>query len=176
MDSTAIFSTTDTNPNNDSYRELIEAAGRRLHRSIGGSRYWDQASVIIQVQDNPKLTNGFDGVKGHDLVNLYTVTNQQTGVHAGLTSGPALSNVYCTVRSRRTKRIQDNRETASIRLATLDISQLEQQYERSFADIQIFVSFNGIIYIYDSSNTSSTRRGMRIKSGTKIPSIGSDHR
>ena len=71
MDSTAIFNTSDSNPNNDSYRELVEPPVAGSSDPFAGQRYWDQASIIIQVQDNPNPNQtGFDGVKGHDLVNL----------------------------------------------------------------------------------------------------------
>jgi hypothetical protein len=67
--------------------------------------------------------------------------------------------------------IQDNRETASIRLVTLDISQLENNTS-GLSPTYKSSAFNGIVYIYDSSNTPSTRRGVRILNGTKIPSMG----
>ncbi len=63
MDSTAIFSTTDSNPNNDSYHELIQPPVSGYSDPFAGQRYWDQASIIIQIQDNPNSNqNGFDGV------------------------------------------------------------------------------------------------------------------
>src|SRR4029077_16636230 len=45
MDSTAIFSTTDTNPNKDGYGELIHPPVAGFTDPMQNSRYWNQASV-----------------------------------------------------------------------------------------------------------------------------------
>jgi hypothetical protein len=172
MDSTSIFSTTDTNPNNDSYHELIQPPATGYSDPFGGQRYWDQASIIIQIQDNPNPNqNGFDGVKGDDLVTLYTVTNQQTGATQALSSG-ALYNMFTTPGAITTNQtIQDNREGATVRLATLDISKIVTSVSSGNPSYPAGFS-NPIIYIYDTSATSSARRAIRIKGGSKIPTIG----
>jgi hypothetical protein len=65
--------------------------------------------------------------------------------------------------------IQDNREGAPIRLATLDVSQIEN-WDSSANGVKYKApNFNGIVYIYDASATSGARRGIRIKNGSKIP-------
>ena len=80
VDSTSIFSTTDPNPNNDSYRELIEPPSTSSPDPLETARYWNQAGIIIEVSDNPNASApGYDGVNGHDLVKFYTV-NPATGV------------------------------------------------------------------------------------------------
>lgn len=173
MDSTAIFSTTDPNPNNDSYRELVEPPVAGYSDPLAGQRYWDQASIIIQIQDNPNSNaNGFDGVQGDDLVSFYTVTNQQTGATQALTTGP-LYNMFAGSGAITTNQtIQDNRETASIRLATIDVSKLVTSVSGGNPNYISSTFANPIIYIYDKSSTSSARRGVRIKGGTKIPTSG----
>lgn len=173
MDSMAIFSTSDSNPNNDSYRELVEPPVSGFSDPFAGQRYWDQASIIIKVQDNPSSSqNGFDGVAGHDLVNFYTVTNQQTGATQALTSG-SLYNMFTASGAITTNQtIQDNRETATIRLTTIDVSKLVTTVSSGNPSYTSSSFANPIVYIYDSSNTSSTRRAIRIKGGTKIPTSG----
>jgi hypothetical protein len=173
MDSTAIFSTSDSNPNNDSYRELVEPPVAGSSDPFAGQRYWDQAGIIIQVQDNPNPNaNGFDGVKGHDLVNLYTVSNQQTGATQALTSG-SLYNMFTAPGAITTNQtIQDNREAATMRLATLDVSKLVTSVSSGNPNYTSASFANPIIYIYDSSNSSSNRRAIRIKGGSKIPTSG----
>ena len=174
MDSTSIFNTTDSNPNNDSYHELIEppVAGYPdpLATMTPPARYWDQASVIIQVGDNPSSsTKGFDGVKGHDLVTFYTVTNTSTGaLSAPITSGPLYTALAGAISTNQT--IQDNREGANIGVATLDVSQIETS--SGTLAYKSGLPAAPIIYMYDSSATSSARRGIRIKNGTKIPTAG----
>jgi hypothetical protein len=168
LDSTSIFNTTDSNPNNDSYRELIQPPVAGYSDPLAGQRYWDQANVIVQVSDNPNPNaNGFDGVKGDDLVNFYTVTNQSTGATAPLTNGSLYNAISSAITTNQT--IQDNREGATIRVATLDVSQLENGGGTSYKG---GVPSAPIIYIYDSSNSSGARRAIRIKNGSKIPSGG----
>jgi hypothetical protein len=155
MDSTAIFSTTDTNPNNDSYHELIEVPTAGYTDPMASSRYWDQASVIIKVDAGNNVTIGSPNPNG-----TITVFNSSNPLYQ-MFNGAITTN----------QSIQDNRETASIRLVTLDISQIENNTS-GLSPTYKSSAFNGIVYIYDSSNTSSTRRGVRILNGTKIPSIG----
>jgi len=174
MDSIAIFNTSDPNPNNDSYRELVEPPVAGYSDPFAGQRYWDQASIIIQVQDNPNPNqSGFDGVNGHDLVTLYTVTNQQTGATQALTSG-SLFNMFTASGAITTNQtIQDNREAATIRLTTLDVSKLVTSVSGGNPNYTASSAFaNPIIYIYDASATSSARRAIRIKGGSKIPTSG----
>jgi hypothetical protein len=173
MDSTAIFNTSDSNPNNDSYRELVEPPASGSTDPFAGQRYWDQASIIIKVQDNPNSNaNGFDGVQGHDLVTFYTVTNQQTGATQVLNSGSLFNMFNASGAITTNQTIQDNRETATIRLTTIDVSKLVTTVASGNPNYTSGSFANPIIYIYNASATSSSRRGIRIKGGTKIPTSG----
>ncbi len=67
--------------------------------------------------------------------------------------------------------IQDNREAATIRLATLDVSKLVTSVSSGNPNYTSS-SFTNIIYIYDSSATSGARRAIRVKGGTKVPTSG----
>jgi hypothetical protein len=169
MDSTQLFSTSDSNPNNDSYHELIEPPVAGYSDPLASQRYWDQASVIVQVSDNPNAnSNGFDGVKGHDLVNIYQVTNTSTGAITQIYSGNSLYNaVASAIGTNQT--IQDNREGATVRVATLDVSQLENGTGTAYKS---GVPAAPLIYMYDSSATSSARRAVLVKNGSKIPTGG----
>jgi hypothetical protein len=181
MDSTSIFSTSDTNPNNDSYNELIQPPVAGYSDPLAGQRFWDQASIIIQIQDNPNSNQaGYDGVKGDDLVTFYTISNSQTGATQQLTSG-SLYTLFKTAGAITTNQsIQDNREGATVRLATLDLSKIVTSvssgnpiYGNAGTSNSTPAGFTTpIIYIYDSSNSSSTRRAIRIKNGVKIPTAG----
>ncbi|HEV2841540.1 MAG TPA: hypothetical protein VGW39_09470 [Chthoniobacterales bacterium] len=179
LDSTSIFNTTDPNPNNDSYRELIEAPSAASADPLSSARYWNQAGIIIEVSDNPSSTSpGYDGVNGHDLVKFYTV-NPATGVTTQISSSSsgaslALYNMFNAsgvVTTNQT--IQDNREAASIKLTSLDISKLETNATTNTPTwTQSAANFNGIVYAYHKNNTTSTRRGIRLKGGKTIPSTG----
>lgn len=155
MDSTAIFSTTDTNPNNDSYHELIEVPVSGYTDPMLGSRYWDQASVAIQVNASNNVTIGQPNSNG-------TIT-------AFSTSNPLYQMFNGAITTNQT--IQDNREAASIRLFTLDVSKIENNTS-GLSPTYKSSAFNGILYIYDNSNSSGTRRGVRLLNGSKIPTMG----
>jgi hypothetical protein len=152
MDSTSIFSTLDANPNNDSYHELIEVPSPTAD-PLSSERYWDQASVVIRINADNTYTIGTPNADG-------TITPAVAGNwRLTMFNGAITTN----------QPIQDNREGASIRLATLDISQI---LTASSTPTYKSANFNGIVYVYDASNTSATRRGIRIKNGSKIPSMG----
>ena len=187
LDSTQLFNTTDLNPNNDSYRELIQLPSALFADPLATARYWDQASVVIRINaagSNPPYDIGtpkqiapgvYDGtinVISNPLDPLYTM------FHNAISTGVTIT---------------DNREIvdgASIKIATLDVSQILNgsgtAYKSSFP--------NPIIYIYDASATShplnadgtvnpnvnrrsdgttsptAVKRGIRITGGSKIPS------
>jgi hypothetical protein len=155
MDSTSIFNTTDTNPNNDNYHELIDVPVAGYTDPLLGQRYWDQASVVIKVDASNNITIGQPNSDG-------TIT--------ALNSSNSLYQMFSSAITTN-QTIQDNREAASIRLVTLDISKIENNTS-GLSPTYKSSSFNGILYIYDSSNSSSTRRGVRLINGSKIPSTG----
>jgi hypothetical protein len=155
MDSTAIFSTTDTNPNNDSYRELIQPPVAGYTDPMQNSRYWNQASVAIRVDASNNVTIGQPNADG--TITAFSSSNSLYQMF----SGAITTN----------QSIQDNRETAKMRLVTLDISKIENNTSGLSPTFKSS-SFNGIVYIYDNSNTSTTRRAVRVVNGTKIPSAG----
>ena len=183
LDSTLIFSTADSNPNNDSWHELVEPPGAGadpLATMTPPARYWDQANVVIKVSDNPSSsTKGFDGTKGDDLVIIGTPNSDGTVTSLGPpASGPdnrtqSQKDLYNAVAGAITtnQTIQDNREVATLRVATLDVSQLETVVNGNLAYAN-GITTAPVIYIYDSSATSGARRGIRIKNGSKIPSGG----
>ncbi len=150
LDASLVFDTTDNNQNNDSYVELIQPPSGK-NDPMSGSRYWDQASVVIQVDNDNNVTIGKPKANG--------------GIDTKHISSDLQDMFSSAITTNQT--IQDNREGASIRLVTLDVSKILSStnpptYKSS--------SFNGIVYIYDNSYSSSKRRGVRLVNGSKIPS------
>jgi hypothetical protein len=160
MDSTAIFSTTDANPNNDSYHELIEVPVAGYTDPLSASRYWDQASVVIQINSSNGITIGQPRSDG----TIRAFTSSSTGSDLGL------YNMFASAITTN-QTIQDNREAASIRLVNLDISKIENNTS-GLSPTYKSSAFNGILYIYDNSNSSGSRRGVRLINGSKIPAMG----
>jgi hypothetical protein len=155
LDSTRIFSSSDTNPNNDSYHELLEPPINGYPDPLAGKRYYDQAgvkvlidgsnNVVIEDHDNNILSASSSGASGL----LYTV------VKAAISTNQS---------------IQDNREGASVRLATLDVGAVSAKIRDGTVS-----GFNGIIYISDTSASSSggtPKRGIRLKNGAIMPNGG----
>jgi hypothetical protein len=163
MDSTSIFNTSDANPNNDSYRELIEVP-TAASDPLAASRYWDQAGVAIQVDASNNITIGTPNTNG----TITSLGPPASGPDLRTIAQKNLYNMFNGAISTNVT-ISDNREQAQVRLATLDISQILVAGQNPPA---YKTNFNGIVYIYDASYTSGTRRGIRIKNGSKIPSSG----
>ena len=155
LDATRIFSTTDTNPNNDDYHELIEPPIAGYDDPLGGKRFYDQAGVKILIDAN----------------NVVTIKDQ-----SGNTLGPGSTGlggaIYSTFSSAITtnQTIQDSREGATVRLSTLDMSVVNTKISDGTLS-----PFNNIIYISDTSasQTGGTpKRGVRLKNGRTLPANG----
>jgi hypothetical protein len=157
LDSTAIFNTTDANPNNDGYRELIKVPAAGYPDPLSGSRYWNQANVAIKIDAANNITIGQPNADG----TIRAFSSASTGTDLALYN--MFSGAIVTSQT-----IQDNREAASIRLVTLDVSKVLNSTGSAYKAS----GFNGIVYIYDSSETSSVRRGVRLLNGNKIPASG----
>jgi hypothetical protein len=157
LDYAAIFNTTDTNPNNDGYRELIQVPTAGYADPLSSSRYWNQASVAINIDASNNVTIGQPNADG----TIRAFSSASTGTDLALYNmfnGAIVTN----------QTIQDNREAANIRLVTLDVSKILNSAGTAYKTS----SFNGIFYIYDSSEMSSARRGVRLLNGSKIPASG----
>ncbi len=155
LDATRIFSATDNNPNNDSYHELIEPPAAGYTDPLAGKRYYDQAGVKITIDGSNNI-----------------VIKDQAGTTL-TASSPGLGGIiYSTFASALTtnQTIQDNREGASVRLATLDMGIVSSKIRDG-----TLAPFNNLIYINDSSagQTGSTpKRGIRLKNGAIMPNNG----
>ncbi len=161
LDSTLIFNT--SNPNTaDSYHELIEPPVAGYTDPLATARYWNQASVVIRVDASNNVTIGTPNSDG-TITSLgpppWPLPDLRTNAQKNLYN--AFSGAITTNQT-----IQDNREGASIRVATLDVSQIENSSGNAY---KAGVPGAPVIYMYDSSNSSTTRRGIRIKNGSKIP-------
>ena len=172
MDSTSIFNSSDANPNNDSYHELIEPPKSGYTDPLANSRYWDQAGVVIQVDASNNVLIGTPNADGTitSVMPPASGPDNRTLAQKNLYTMFSAAGTITTGVSNSNGIIQDNREGgASIRLATLDISKILQAGQNPPAYKS---AFNGIVYIYDTSATSGTRRGIRLTNGSHIPPSG----
>ncbi len=160
LDSTRIFNTSDTNPNNDSYRELIERPTAGQSDPIAASRYYNQADVrvLIDSANNVVIKNGSDA----------TINASSTGTNL------SLYNVFKAAIKTNDK-IQDNREGAEIRLVSVDISVIQKALTSTAlggTGELVNTGFKGIVYVSDTSGTSTVKRAVRLKNGAKLPPGG----
>jgi hypothetical protein len=166
LDSTSIFNSSDSNPNNDSYAELIQPPVAGYSDPLAGQRLWDQAGVIIQINANNTYTIGYPSGANYAFTPVWT---------SGTTPPSVVSPTYWmysmfngAISTGQT--IQDNREGATMHVSTLDVSAIESggganpNYKSN--------NFNGIVYVYDPNNTTSSRRAIRLTNGSKIPTSG----
>ena len=160
------------NANTDSdYREVIEPPVTGIIDPYKDQRYWNQASIIIEVSDNSnKKTRGWDGIKGDDFVNLYTV-NPSTGVTTAITSGALFDMFQSTGAITTDQSIQDNREGVTYQIATLDVAKIVTTVKIGNPSYT-YNNFGGIVYIYDKSATAGNRRAIRVQNANKIPTAG----
>lgn len=155
------LTTSDTNPNNDSYHDIIERPNASYSDALANIRYYNQADYRILIDAN----------------NNITITDY-TG--AAITSGSTYNQITNALATNQV--IQDNREGTFVRLSTLDINQLTSSMSKLPA--WNHTGTGGIIYIADTSagtavnaslngNTVSTvKRGIRLKNGATLPSGG----
>jgi hypothetical protein len=171
IDTGSTFSTSDSNPNNDSYRELIEQAVSGYSDPFSPSgqpkeRYSDQAGVTISTDasNNITITN-----QSGTVLTSSSTANDKKLYDMFITSG-AISTNYT---------LQDNRELAQVRVATLDVSKIID----SSGNWKAGSAFNGVLYMVDTSATEMTNpppssapalthRAFRLKNGSFIPQNG----
>jgi hypothetical protein len=160
MDPTQVF--TNSNSNNTGYHELIEPPASGVTDPIANARYYNQADIRIMVDStgNYVLTD-----------NSGTVLNSAT-VAKGSTATDLQKALYNTFTSAitTTDTLQDNREASKMRLTTLDMSKVYNALTGTGA--MVGLGFKGIIYVADTGGTTTTKPGVRLKNGAKMPSGG----
>ncbi|MDQ2867189.1 MAG: hypothetical protein M3R59_02080 [Verrucomicrobiota bacterium] len=168
MDSTRLFSPTDSNPNNDSYHELIEPAISGYPDPLAGMRYSQQAQFTINVDASNNVTvyNGTNRinppVSGKD--NRSTNDKQNyNAIMSAVTTGGSL---------------QDGRQGVIMQLTTLDVSKIvtalaaevSNPNNKSTTAAQLN-NWNGIIYVTGTA-PSGKQPGLEIINGASLPTGG----
>lgn len=152
QDPSTAFNTSDTNPNNDGYRELIEAPQSGYSDPLSNIRFQSQASVRIEINNSNQVTirNGAGQV----------LTSSSVGDDKLM-----YDTFISAVRTNRS--IQDNRESATVRLTDLEIDKIKAAYPTVPGG-----GFNGIVHISDTSadqNGGTPKRGVRLINGASLP-------
>ncbi len=166
------FNTTDSNPNNDSYHELVEmpAVGYTdpMTTNSAQSRYFSQAGIKVVIGAGGSMTiyNGTaPTVNGSGVVTSLgtTVNSHSTG------NNLAIYNAVQSAVSPQSSSIQDNREAATMTVTDVDISKLVTAVNNNPG---LFANGNNVLYIVDSTNSTSSRKAIRLKNGGTLPTGG----
>jgi hypothetical protein len=150
IDPSQSFNTTDTNPNNDGWHELIDVPVAGFADPLAGLRMWDQAGIKVLINSSSQ--------------NI-TVLNQD-----GSAASSKLSDTINNAISFQS--IQDNREGASIKVSTLDLSQIYNGGSYASDNSLGLKGFNGIIYLVDTTASSIRKVAVRLKNGKQLASGG----
>lgn len=158
----------DTNPNNDSYHDIIETPNSSYSDGLSNIRMYNQADyrILIDASNNITITD----YNGNAIVNSGNTKNAYNALIGAITTDQA---------------IQDNREGTYVRLTTFDISKIKDKIN----DNTLTVGSNGntgmVLYIKDTTTNgtavsskiggttvSTTERAIRIKNGATLPNSG----
>ncbi|MEP6668003.1 MAG: hypothetical protein ABJF10_02555 [Chthoniobacter sp.] len=153
MDPTQVF--TNSTSNNSGYHELIEPPTSGTPDPIANARYYNQADIRILV----------------DASNTVTMTNNAGTTLNSSSTGTNLA-LYNTFTSalKTNDSLQDNREAATMRIVTLDMSKVTAAL--TGAGALVGTGFKGVVYVADTSGSSTVKRGVRLKNGAKMPAGG----
>jgi hypothetical protein len=160
----------DTNPNNDSYHDIIEQPNTSYSDPLSNVRMYNQADykVLIDSSNNITITD-FNGAA---IIGSGSTKNAYNAIVGAITTNQA---------------IQDNREGINVRLATLDVGAITTAVNNG----TLAVSNNGnsglVLYIKDTTTNgttvsskiggtgttvNTTERAIRLKNGATLPSTG----
>jgi hypothetical protein len=160
-----IFDTTDNNPNNDGYHEMVERPATGGPDVLSDKRLYNRAGIVVEIDasNNVKVFRG--DVPGGGRALLPTTDAFYNDVVGAISTGKAL---------------QDYREAGAVRVVNFDVSKFKSKFPTYNSQ-----GWNGIIYISDvSAGTSvtvtppggsavpTTKRGIRLINGSKISTGG----
>ena len=150
---TGVFNTTDANPNNDGYREIIEqpVAGFSDPVEIATRRMVNKAGVVMTINGASATVTSQNGTTA--------TTAQLTAIKAAFTGKTTL---------------YDQREGKTADVANVDVSLLTPTLNALSA-----TGFNGVIYIVDNTPVTTTGaspspnpKTLRLKNGGVLPTNG----
>jgi hypothetical protein len=141
-----LLSTTDNNPNNDSFREIAQVPSNSYADPFATQRYYNQAGIKVLINGNTK-----------------TILNQAGAVCTATSKGNDLL-IYqaATAAIKNPQNFQDNREAATISAWNVDLGPITSSS----------IAWNNILYISDQSATASNHKVIRLTNGATLPGKG----
>jgi Tfp pilus assembly protein PilX len=139
-----VFNTTDTNPNNDGFHEIIERPNGSYSDppEIATMRLYNKASLKIEV-DSSKPTTDPAYLKVFDINNTAAPASVVTKVKTAILGSTSM---------------YDQRETTDVKVTSLDMNK--------FNDVITTMgsSYNGVVYVTDTS-TDTAKDAIRLVNG-----------
>jgi hypothetical protein len=151
------FNITDTNGNNDGYREIVEVPASGTD-ALSSQRYYNQAYVRIIVDASGNAT-------------YYDSSGYPCSASAGSTLQKQIFNTFNSALAKN-ETFTDNREGSTVTVCTLDVSKVTTDVNAGK-----LTNFNGVVYFSDqrASQTGGTpKNGLRIKNGSALPTTTSN--
>jgi hypothetical protein len=160
----------DTNPNNDSYHDIIEQPNAGYSDSLSNIRLYNQADykVLIDTSSNITITD----YNGNAITNGGNTKNAYQAIANAITLNQA---------------IQDTREGTYVKLATLDVSAITTAINNGTLNVSNNANSGMVLYIKDTTTNgtgvqakiggtgatvTTTERAIRLKNGGTLPSSG----
>jgi len=159
------FSTSDTNPNNDSYHDVIEQPNSSYSDALSNIRMYNQADYRVLIDQNNNIT--VTDYNGNSVSS--TISN---AIKGAITTNQA---------------IQDNREGTYVRLATVDVGIITTNINNGTIPVSNNSNTGMVLYVKDTttngtgvsskiggsgSTVTTTERAIRLKNGVNLPSSG----
>lgn len=140
-----LFSKTDGNANNDSFREIAEVPTNDAD-PLGSQRYYNQAGIKV-------IING----------NSVVIRNQANTVCTASSRGNDLL-IYQAINAaiKNPQSFQDAREIATISAWTIDVVPIASST----------MAWNNILYVSDQSATTANHKAVRLINGKTLPQAG----
>ncbi|MGC3988211.1 MAG: hypothetical protein QM796_00735 [Chthoniobacteraceae bacterium] len=168
---TSTFNTTNTNPNDDSYHEIVEmpTVGYTdpMTTTSDKARYFSQAGIKVVIGTGGSMTIYNSTAPTTDSSGV--ITSLGTTVSSTSTGNDKLIyNAITSAVSPQASSIQDNREAATMTVTDVDISKLVTAVNTTSN------LFNGsnVLYIVDTTNSTTSRKAIRLKNGATLPTNG----
>ena len=185
----SLFNTTDTNPNNNGYYELIQVPNPNFSDPLSSQRYFDNAGVKVLLNSSGSTITAtvYDNSVAPAVVAGSTVLGNTIGTityHGGSTPSTVSTSstgnssyqtaLFNTMSGALTfgQSLQDNREGATVALTQLNVGNITSSLSTGGALSTYTSAFNQVIYITDQSASTGNERAIQLINGSQLPANG----
>jgi len=184
----SIFNTTDSNPNNNGYSELIQVPNPAYSDPLSTERYFDNAGVKVllnssgstitaTVYDNsaqPSDTSGVASLGKTIGTVTYTGGSTPTTTTAATSGNTGYQNALLNTMSSAltfNQSIQDERQGATIALTEVNVGKITTSITSGTLS-SYGANFNQVIYIADQAASTTNQRAVELTNGSQLPTNG----